>query len=86
MLETYLKYYEQEPISAKASLSLWWESIKHLEQLEYILNSRKKSSELRINTVKIMIDGVIESKTASSIKFRVVQKIYIFSASSVLPT
>lgn len=74
-----MKYYsEAKIIPAKASLSLWYESEDPISQLEWHRKVRGNFRGLRINTIKLMMDGVIETKTAFCINKKFKHFVFIY--------
>jgi len=68
LLEAYVETYKTmkpEIPLPRASLCLWWEPGQGEEQISWHLNNKKKFTPyLRSETIKIMMDGVIETQTA----------------------
>ena len=64
-LDTYLTLYQDQSLLwrlPRASISLWPSSEQ--THISYPLEKRGNYEKLRIQTVKILLDGVMESKTA----------------------
>ncbi|HET6564165.1 MAG TPA: amidohydrolase, partial [Xanthomonadales bacterium] len=66
-LETYRDFADRDQLKMRTALSLRWESDKGLEQIHDILAAREKynGNGLRVNTVKMFLDGVVEPSTAA---------------------
>jgi hypothetical protein len=70
ILETYRAVYSAPSATPlpRVSLCLWWEPGQGLQQIEWMKRERERlTPNLRINTVKVMVDGVLETRTALSI-------------------
>ncbi|HTC86465.1 MAG TPA: amidohydrolase [Candidatus Acidoferrum sp.] len=66
-LTAYRTFAERGDLTARAIACLWWERDRGAEQIEEFVEARRVSSigRLRVTTVKIMLDGVMENYTAS---------------------
>lgn len=65
-LETYQAFADRDELKMHTGVSLLWDSDKGLEQIHDILAAREKYNGrgLRVNTVKMFLDGVVEPSTA----------------------
>jgi predicted amidohydrolase YtcJ len=54
-------------LTARVSAALWWERDRGAEQIEDLLRRRARLEQvgIRANTVKIMLDGIAENRTAA---------------------
>ncbi len=66
-LATYVQAQEQGLLTAKTVLALWWDRARGLDQLDDLRVRRRLAAAagLRATSVKIMLDGVCETRTAS---------------------
>lgn len=67
-LETYASVRDAGDLSLRVSASIWWERDQGLEQIASIRALRERFDDgdrLRVSTVKIMQDGVMENYTAA---------------------
>jgi predicted amidohydrolase YtcJ len=66
-LPTYLAAYGEGLLTAKVVLALWWDRDRGLEQLPELVARRRMAEEagVRATSVKIMQDGVCETRTAA---------------------
>ncbi|NII68227.1 amidohydrolase [Microbacterium ulmi] len=69
VLEAYLDADAAGELRAHASLSLWWDRDRGLEQLDELIARRERvharGGRVRASTVKLMVDGVAENFTAA---------------------
>lgn len=66
-VEAYKIYYKSRTLTSRASLSLWWSpDLNQNENLKWINEASQNEVPygLRIKTIKVMLDGVVETKTA----------------------
>jgi predicted amidohydrolase YtcJ len=68
-LETYQAFADRNELNMHTVLSLRWDSDKGLEQIHDILAAREKydGRGMRVRTVKMFLDGVVEPSTAALI-------------------
>lgn len=66
-LETYRAFADRDELKMRTALSLRWDSSKGLEQIHDIRAAREKYNGrgLRVSTVKMFLDGVVEPSTAA---------------------
>ncbi len=66
-LDTYLAAHRSGQLTARVVLAQWWDRDRGLEQLPALLERRQRaaSAGLDAGSVKIMLDGVCETRTAS---------------------
>lgn len=66
-LPTYLAAHRAGELTAKVVLALWWDRHRGLEQLPELVERRRRAAEVgvRAGSVKVMLDGVCETRTAS---------------------
>jgi predicted amidohydrolase YtcJ len=69
-LPTYVEAQEAGLLSAKVVLALWWDRERGLRQVPELLERRRIAAQagLRATTVKIMQDGVCETRTAAMLQ------------------
>lgn len=68
-LASYRSLAAADRLVGHASLSLWWDRELGLEQIEWFEQERLEPTPgLRINTVKLMLDGVFENFTAAMLE------------------
>ena len=69
-LPAYVTAQERGRLTAKVGLALWWDRERGLEQLPELLSRRERAAAagLRADTVKIMQDGVCETRTAAMLQ------------------
>jgi hypothetical protein len=68
-LETYLMARAEGLLTAKVVLALWWDRDRGLEQLPELRERRRRAAEAGLPvSVKIMQDGVCETRTAAVIQ------------------
>ncbi|MBF4595599.1 amidohydrolase [Curtobacterium flaccumfaciens] len=69
--EAYLALDERGALTANVVACLWWDRARGLEQMDVLCARRDRaasSTRVRANSVKIMLDGMIENRTASMLK------------------
>src|SRR5688572_4280462 len=66
-LELYRAFADRDELKMRTALNLRWDSSKGLEQIHDILAAREKYNGrgLRVSTVKMFLDGVVEPSTAA---------------------
>jgi predicted amidohydrolase YtcJ len=66
-LATYVQAQQRGLLTAKTVLALWWDRTRGLDQLDDLRERRRiaAAAGLRATSVKIMLDGVCETRTAS---------------------
>ena len=66
-LDTYLAAHEQGELTARVVLAQWWDRERGLDQLPELLGRRQRAARagLDASSVKIMQDGVCETRTAA---------------------
>ena len=66
-LEMYRAFADRDELKMRTALNLRWDSSKGLEQIHDILAAREKYNGrgLRVSTVKMFLDGVVEPSTAA---------------------
>jgi predicted amidohydrolase YtcJ len=65
--EAYEAAARQEKLPIKASLCLWWDCNSDATQIDWMNDARERCKQfknLRVSSVKFMLDGVMETKTA----------------------